>query len=358
MKALLLISAALFACIPSYSQADRLPANNALESESSINGKQILVLGTFHFQQHKFDKYPQDMESVRRRLLKYEPEIMCVEWLPPSETNDLYNQDYSTRISELSKETGISKDEAPTIVSDLIEKLTCEPENITLRINLANALFISRDYVNACYQWYLIDCCKADLSQEQALEIERALPNKIETYRGALKGHEIEVLIFPVAKQLKLERLYSVDYMSDMQAMIKHCQTFIEEFKKAHGSDPIAESEMIKRIEKYRADMLEEDKNNGTSTYLEKLNSENYAKTVQALHYDFYFAYRNNKDFRIFYELNVEKRNWGIYDLILAAMQANNGKKVLALLGSSHKPFIERFFREWDEVGIVQLSDY
>ena len=281
-----------------------------------------------------------------------------MEWLSPSEENDFYNQDYSKRISELSEEAGISPDEAPGLVCDLIAKLKTEPVNIPLRVRLANAFYISRDYVNACYQWYLIDCCKEDLSSEELLEIEQALPKKREKYRGILKGHEIEVLTFPVAKQLEVERLYSVDCMPDRQAMIDHCQAFIEDFKRTHGYNPLAESEMARQIEKYHSDMLEDDRKKNTSTYLEKLNLEEYSRLVQTLHYDFYFAYRNNKDFRIFYELNAEKRNWAIYDLILAAMQANNGKRALVLLGSSHKPFLERYFREWNEVEMVQLSDY
>ncbi len=357
MNKLLFIPVMLFVCFPVYSQDGNSYKENKLTNKPSVTDNQILVLGTFHFQHHDFDKYPQSMESIKKRLLKYKPEIICVEWLPSSEKNDYYNQNYSENIAELSIETGISQTETENLVCDLITVLKKEPTNILQRVILANAFFISRDYINACYQWYLIDSYKRDLSSDELIKIEQALPKKIEIYREKIQGHEIEDLIFPIAKQLNIERLYSVDCMPNRQSMINHLEIFIEDFKKTYGYDPIAESEMVKSMEKLRNDWLEEDNNNGTSSYFEKLNSEEYLRKVHTIYYDFYFSYRNNKDFRIFYELNAEKRNWYIFDLILSALQTNSDARVLVLLGSDHKPFIESYFSEWNEIKLIQFSD-
>jgi hypothetical protein len=357
MKTLLLFFVILIICLPVYSQDDNSYKEKKLTNKPSITNNQILVLGTFHFQHHNFDKYPQTMESIKKRLLKYKPDIICVEWLPSLEKNDFYNHNYSEKISELSIETGISQNEAKNLVCDIIPKLKKEPTNILQHIILANAFFISRDYINACYQWYLIDCYKRDLSSDELIKIEQSLPKKIDIYKEVIQGHEIAVLIFPIAKQLNIERLYSVDCMPDRQSMINHLQIFIEDFKKTYGYDPIAESEIIKYFEKFQNDWLEQDNKNGTSTYLEKLNSEEYSRRLQTTYYDLYFSYRYNEDFRIFYELNAEKRNWGIFDLILAAMQANSGNRVLVILGKDHKPFIESYFREWNKMKLVQFSD-
>jgi hypothetical protein len=46
-----------------------------------FGNREIYVLGTFHFREHDFEKYPQDISREIKRAIEYMPDIVCVEWI-------------------------------------------------------------------------------------------------------------------------------------------------------------------------------------------------------------------------------------------------------------------------------------
>jgi hypothetical protein len=48
----------------------------AQKREIATTGTDVLIVGTFHSNQHDFEKYPQDLEQLMGRIMKFRPEAI------------------------------------------------------------------------------------------------------------------------------------------------------------------------------------------------------------------------------------------------------------------------------------------
>jgi hypothetical protein len=69
----------------------------SLKDSINFQNKEVFVLGTMHFNQHDFQTYPQDINREIENIVKFNPDIVCVEWIHKSEELDLYNDNYSQK---------------------------------------------------------------------------------------------------------------------------------------------------------------------------------------------------------------------------------------------------------------------
>lgn len=303
----------------------------------------IWILGIFHFKEHDFNLYPQNIEPIEDAILNFKPDIFCVEWLPSSEENDLYNKNYSKYISELCKEKNISSKKAFTLMMDMYQKLEIDPDNLLLRAKLANYVFISRDFINACYQWYIIDCEKKKLSEQQLIQLNTKLPKNLEKYRKILEKHEISRVIFPPAKHIGISKIYSIDDRSD-DNLLKEAILKLDNSAKGDGKlNPLTST--FKKIDLVLKNWLEEDRKMGTSTYIDKLNSSNYGKFIASTWNDFLSNGIYYDDVKFIYEFGIKKRNEKMFNLIQKIIRENPQKKFLILVGADHKFFLENLFK-------------
>lgn len=314
----------------------------------------ILILGTFHFKDHDFRKYPQDLERLMSRVMKFEPEVICVEWLPAEEKNDVYNYGYAENITELSRQTGIDPEQAAELSEQLRAKIKDRPGDLALRAKLANALFISRDYLNACYQWYIIDEELNKQAPGLQKKVKDILPEKLADYRSKMRG-EIERIAFPLARRIKLEELAAIDYRGDDTAKGEANGRFVERYKAKNGSDPF-QPKVVPVFAKMNT-WLDEDKANGTSTYYDKLNGDAFRQIVTGLDEDLYSSYSYDQDFRTWFELEIVKRNRCIFDNIVNVIEQNPGKNTVVLIGASHKVYPDNHFRAYSNANLVQSAD-
>ncbi len=339
----------LLACIILLPWCRTLMAGDRAERKANI-----LLLGTFHFKDHDFRKYPQDLDPIITKVVKFKPGTICVEWLPSSEKNDFYNDGYTKNIAEFSQLTGIAPGEAKKITEQLRRKINNQPDNLALRANLANALFISRDYLNACYQWYLIDAELQTQTPAVQEKVKEILPEKLKDYTSKMRG-EIKEIAFPLARRTGLEELCAIDYRGDDTAKGEANGRFVERYKAKNGSDPFQPK--VAPVFAKMNGWLEEDKANGTSTYYDKLNSDAFRDIVIRLDEDLYSSYSSDPDFKTWFELEVVKRNRCIFDNIVEVVEQNAGRKTLVLIGASHKVYLDNHFRVYSEANLVQLAD-
>jgi len=339
----------------SFSQDNKIYTEQNLSIESSFSTTKLLILGTFHFLQHDFKKYPQNFESLKERLLEYRPEVICVEWLPPSEKNDIYNREYTNIINLVVRKVAPSKKQDLANIEELLKKIQPGPDNLLLQARIVYHLYITRDYVNAWYYKYLLDSFTGELTLDIQNQIKDILPASIMKHLNKFNGHEIEKLLFPIAKQLGVKRLCPIDYIGDVKAQNEYYKKFSEKLVEKQKYNPL--TEMADKIQKPIDDWFTEDKKNGTSLCFEKINSGDFIRKVHNIHMNAYFSFFYDKNFQLLYELNIERRNWKIYNLILEAIKANIGKKTLVLIGLSHKPFLERYFKDFNKVELIQMSD-
>jgi len=328
---------------------------HSLKDSINFEDKEVFVLGTMHFSQHDFQNYPQNINREIENVLKFKPEIVCVEWIHKSEELDLYNYNYSKLIHHLEVELGITREIANARIDSVYRLVRINPEKLKYRAELANYLFISRDYINACYQWFIIQNSGMDSSG-----MENYIPSKIELYKkklfdkrkGSFKNHEIIELAFPVAWKLGHEKVYSIDYMHERSDYGKHIMAYNKRLKQEldySPTDPIHEY-----INEISINWLEQNNKNIESSYLRFLNSEEYSRVLFKYYYSLFFRVGSDLDYSRWYELQLEKRNWKMFELLINSIRETNAQRTFALVGLTHKLFLERylnesgFFKTWD----------
>ena len=334
----------------------------SLKDSINFEEKEVFVLGTMHFSQHNFQSYPQNINREIENAIKFNPEMVCVEWIHKSEELDLYNYDYSKLIHHLEVELEITKEIANARIDSLYRLVRINPEKLKYRAELANYLFISRDYINACYQWFIIQNSGLDSS-----EMEKYIPSQIERYKkrlfekrnGSLRNHEIIEIAFPVAWKLGHEKVYSIDYMHERSEYGKHIMAYNKRLKQEldySPTDPIHEY-----INEISINWLERNNININSSYLGFLNSEEYRKILFKYYYSLFLRVGSDPDYSKWYELQLEKRNWKMYELLINSIRETNAQRTFVLVGLTHKYFLERylkesgFFKTWDYKRIEAL---
>jgi hypothetical protein len=328
-----------------------------LETDSlRLNKKEIYILGTFHFREHDFKKYPQDINKEIRKVINYKPDIVCVEWMDKSEKLDVYNIDYSKNINYLIEKMKLDTVKAPFIIDSNYQELSKNPDCFENRAKLANYLYITRDYINACYQWYLIENAIKD-----SVKLKTLLPEDINTLRRSLYGdagnqkREIVTIAFPIAKSMAHEKIYSIDYRHEQNEYGQYANAFTNRFQTKYGYDPMEKK--TENLLKITSEWLESDRLNNTSTYYEKLNSDEFERHLFAYYFDMYVSYCYDSDYRKWHELQLEKRNWKVFELLIKAINESNAKKTFVLVGTTHKIFLDRYLKESNIFKIVGYNE-
>ena len=328
--------------------------NNGYAQETGPDS--IYILGTFHFRQHDFNKYPQDINEEIRKAVEYRPDIICVEWIINAEYTDLYHKDYSDKSEEIIGLKKMDTCNMPIKIDSLRQIISIAPDDVRARADLAALYFVDRDYINACYQWYLIEGLLADSNERM-----QTLPQNIKSYRSSLyedpqnQKREIVEIAFPVAEALGLENIYSIDYRTDQDEYGGHSMAFCRRYETAHGYNPLMKkAEPV--LTTYRR-WLEDDKKSQTSTYYERLNSDEGVKILFDYYYDMFLSYSYDADYRKWHELQLEKRNWKIFELLVQSMQESDASRTFVLAGVTHKIYLERYLEESSKYTVTRHRD-
>lgn len=200
-------------------------------------------------------------------------------------------------------------------IDSLGQIISDAPEVVGTRANLAELYFVDRDYINACYQRYLIENLMTD-----STEMKQKLPQNIKSYRRSLyedpQNHKREIveIAFPVAKALGLEKIYSIDNRTDQAECGGHSMAFCRRYEEEHGYNPLMKKAepALKTYQRWP----EEDLQSHTSTYYERINSEKGVKLLFDYYYDMFMSYSYVADYRKWHELQLEKHNWKIFELL------------------------------------------
>lgn len=103
---------------------------------------------------------------------------------------------------------------------------------------------------------------------------------------------------------------------------------------------------------------LEDDRVNNTSTYYEKLNSKEYGDILFQVYYNNYFRFLNDANHNKWHELQLEKRNWKMFELLVQSVYESDAQKVFVLIGATHKFYLERHLRESGAFKILKYNEF
>ncbi|MEO7989432.1 MAG: DUF5694 domain-containing protein [Chryseolinea sp.] len=195
-----------------------------LNTTLSISQQKILLIGTRH---RTLPDRVEEIIPIGEAVEHFQPEIICVEYRISTDTASLKNSYTDERfnvIEAMRKDWNIPSGN----ISDKIKLLANSPDlqsDIMKRMELHNLYFVSPDFANADYQFYLLMLSLNGNSSRRLLLSER-FPHfeEIES-RHALKidrNNEYTSLVFPLAAKLNISYLYPIDDMSSWKKYEKY----------------------------------------------------------------------------------------------------------------------------------------
>ncbi len=186
---------------------------------------EVLIVGT----QHQFSDsllLRQNFQEINSALVKFSPEIICIESIPVSDAASLreVRKEQLGVAEKLRNEKGIEQLYLSVRIGELLVSLKRDPANQVLRSKLANHLYANHDFWNAYYQYYLLD---RDLSENGILQNGSALLESFAldsiharvTKRG--ERGEYNNIVYPVANKLNIQLLENIDYRADEDEFLK-----------------------------------------------------------------------------------------------------------------------------------------
>ncbi len=314
--------------------------NNYSENGPSAD-PEILLVGTFHFRRKKFD-----VISVQKQILDFSPEAVFVEEVPPSDKsgyketykNKLYaserygNSLYSETIDSCVSFSNVSRLKAPGIINKNYRSLAENPQNMRIRVELINALFINGDDHNAWLQMnYLKKIANSDpdVQFDSLTSSISPLHLKYRFYMG-----ETRYLSVPIATELGISKLYGMDYQIGR--------------KRADSLLSISSQKMVPQLLwklwklPYMIKMMKMDKKSPKDeqdavTYFKILNSRQTQKRMMKLHEVHLYNEKNaaSKEWIDLYR----KRNSEMVKTITKEIENNAIRKAVVVVGASHVPY-------------------
>jgi hypothetical protein len=306
----------------------------AIEKINKDSDKQILIVGTFHFGNKDFK-----VEPIRDEILKFEPEMIFLEEVPPGQDKEKYKDElyanpkrgdrfYSQFLDSASAFSDISKNEALTIIRDLTSN--AGSFDINERIKLINALFIHSDDPNALLQLGYLK--QAVIAQELPDSLKSLISPYHQKYRFSMG--ETRHLAIPIALELGLSRIESMDYQlnrTENDSLLS-----------------ITTNKIVPRLAlkvwklPYMIKMMNLDKNGPENEkeairHFKILNSWKTMLNMAKVHEKYF---NNDKvPESVIWNQSYRTRNEEMVKLIEEKATPSNAKRIVIIVGASHVPY-------------------
>lgn len=311
-----------------------------------------MVLGTPHLSQLNNFKTTQ-LHRLLDSLNVIRFDVVAIENMPPQLLFDIksrqekywqelyssFNQ-YIEFGTKYQKEIGLSYDAAFKKVGELNQK-----QNISDNERL--------EYVNSFICMY--DICSATLHYKQLVN-KTKLPESARNLLDKLSesGNEINTVGIQIAIANKLRQLYYIDNLQDETILLNQFVGFMEDYssKTAFINEYVSKTGLFETVSAIENEAI---KNNDLYPLYKFYNSSEYSgkdfETQWALWFKTNFT---SKTDRVRYAL-WEMRNLSIAANILHVVAMNPEKKILVIIGASHKSFLEKYLKQIPEIELINL---
>ena len=355
------------------------PSNEASEVVFKVedrSGIEVMVFGTPHLRRHNFEAEPIAVDMIRLSLAKYKPDHVVVEWLHPSiKPESTRNYSSYGDLESFAKKWGYEHKGADmelykvsqTVVSLKKQGLPVKD----LRLKLGKLYYLIRDKLNAGYQWWLAEEKGADVTEFQQLT------------RNNFEGHELRIYGFHIARQQGLEYITPFDYQGEDTAWlggkvwvvlrdhllkVKHgvepgdpgWDELSEQYEKEYDALDYGDMTIVEKYgdireakerlavsafwEETQRRKRQIDNSDGLG-YMRYLQSEEFLKSEKEMYYTYWAGVsigglgKKNVE-------NYELRNKNMVDFMEADIDRLGVKRVLIIVGSGHKLFLENELKE------------
>lgn len=328
---------------------------NYAHSQNVHRKTEVLIFGTTHLQ--RLDSFkPAMIEKVITRLESYEFDVIGIEKMSGELLNDILSREdsaydgitkgrYGSHYLELSKRVLLELDISYVEAESNVRQLTNQSKlSISERKNLILYLIALTDIPSATLQYKRYGD-GLNFETELEKEIEKILVTNLDS------ANEYYSLSMEVAYREGLNRLLPIDNLQDESLLFKLYPTFIEDYKKN-----TAKFAAISNLPVYQYINQLTDKgiaDGDLSNLFEYLNGIDYQQQDKEAQWDIWLEtnFSSGSD-RARYSL-WEMRNFQITANIMKVVAENPGKRVLIIIGSAHKMFIERNLSKLDHVKVL-----
>lgn len=290
----------------------------------------ILVLGTTHLSGSDRNFRAADLDQVAEALADFRPDLVVVEYLGPDYPVG-FGRDYRTEFDfeQLSEDWAISKQVAEVLIaSHRGGNRHIEP------CRLAQAYFLYRDYMNGLYYWDDHEC--PSLARHAELR----------EWRDDMLEHEAARFAFPAARANGLDEVVSFDYQGDDAEWFIH--GMLQEAIEEHDWLTVWELRpLIPRVGETRRAAQAHYGGFGDDiiAYLHRVNSPRhlahqywvYEVEIPEIRVDNAGARQTE---------NYWLRNRRMFEILDRAAKDADAERVLVVVGSGHKYFLDELARE------------
>jgi hypothetical protein len=355
-----MITFGVYAQSTPFQKEAKVPAAKISESEAS----QVLILGTVHLRTYGENFDHAVLNGLLDVLEAYKPDLIGIESLAPIVVRDLVNSGESNSeiINEFGKRTAkfgqitraslqTSWFEANRKVEELLKALDQREKDAELyqtRKELMLNFLATNDIYSALLQW-------SYFPEAQRTHIE-GLDDDIRDHfsKHIHSPNENTSIGIALATRLNHQRIYAINDHRDKEDFLKVADKLSSEFE----TNEYLKNQPWKALYEELTGIQNKAYTAGDLLPLYVfLNSEEYVQRDIESQWQILFKAKLPSGLaqtRIAY---WDVRNMGIASNIRRAMALKPGKKMLVIIGASHKGFLDALLTECMDVKVVQLAD-
>ena len=250
---------------------------------------------------------------------------------------------------KMQEKLNISRQRAEERANSLYCMMKDKPARFEKRAELVQYLLAAYDDISALLQWsYLPETFRSQY-QEFLEGVRDYLNNQLES------SNEIISIGISLARKLELNRIEYVDDHHDKDIFLKIAPDLMAELR--NNSEYLAAQnesfyvESLQRLEKAtkRGDVLH---------YYIYINSLEYGVRDMEHQWNLWFRTKLQSGLDRTRMALWEVRNLNIASHIRRASAIHPGKRMLVIIGTGHKPFLEAYLKQMVDMKIVQLKDF
>ena len=323
---------------------------------------QILILGTPHLQLLGESFKPSLLDSLLHVLQYYKPDLIGVESMPPYLIDDMERKggNFTEVLNQFAKEIieyghisqnllNTSRKGAEDKTDSLLQVIVVQTKKGVddIRLQLVLYMIASYDLNSAILQWtYLPESLRTtnDVIPEN---ISKFLNNKLK------EPSEITFIGIELAKRIEIQEIESIDDHQDKDVFLKIAPKLLEELKDNPIYESVAKSSFYVDSEKRQQEAVQK---GDLLPYYLYLNSLEYtSKDIENQWYLFFRTKLTSGLDRSRIAL-WEVRNLNIASHIRSALVLHPKKRMLVIIGTAHKPFIEEYLSQMMDVKLLKLD--
>ncbi|WP_408030275.1 DUF5694 domain-containing protein [Tenacibaculum xiamenense] len=329
-----------------------------LVTQAQMKKTEVLILGTQHLHHIKGFEKPM-LKNVISKLESYNFDVVCIEKMSGELLNDIvFREDRS--FDGITKGSFGHKYLAVADTVQKVKKVTFLEAKRNIEVLKSGKKLSPQERKKLLFNYLAVTDVPSAALQYEYINSDKIFKTNFEKYIAGLIKEEIASnneyysLAGSLAKINNINKLEPIDNFQDEALLLKYYPEFMNDFKNYGGK--FKNINMLPVYQKTNELTQEGIKSNDLSNLYEFLNSDEYVKQDYDAQWDVWHKtnFPSGSD-RARHSL-WEMRNLQITGNIMKVAARNSGKKILVIIGASHKGFLEKYLNQINDVKVLKYE--